>query len=131
MDRFRPDVALVCTPPVHHVSASLQLVRAGADVFMEKPVAAALDGVDELIREADERQRIVQVGYNLRFHPVVAAAAGRLASGAIGRVLYAHAQESASTSRIGGRRLTTERAIRPARRWAAESFWTPRTRSTT
>jgi predicted dehydrogenase len=92
ISQFSPNVGLVCTPPVDHVPASLQLVRAGADVFVEKPLAATMDGVDELIREADERRRIVQVGYNLRFHPVVAAAAARLASGAVGRVLYAHAQ---------------------------------------
>jgi predicted dehydrogenase len=90
--RFSPDVALVCTPPVDHVPASLRLVRAGADVFVEKPLAATMAGVDELIREADQRRRIVQVGYNLRFHPVVAAAAAQLASGAVGRVLYAHVQ---------------------------------------
>jgi predicted dehydrogenase len=91
IQRFHPDAALVCTPPVFHVPAALELVRAGADVFVEKPVAATLDGVDQLIKESEERKRIVQVGYNLRFHPIVAAAAAQLATGAIGRILYAHA----------------------------------------
>jgi predicted dehydrogenase len=89
---LRPDAACVCTPPTAHVEPALALLRAGADLFVEKPLAATMEGVDRLAAEAVAGGRIVQVGYNLRFHPVLVAVRALLDGGTIGRVLYAHAQ---------------------------------------
>jgi predicted dehydrogenase len=68
------------------------LLNAGADVFVEKPLAASLDGVDELIASSQRTKRILQVGYNLRFHPVLTLVKRLLEDKAIGPVLYAHAR---------------------------------------
>jgi len=87
-----PDIVFVCTPPVFHVSQARQAVQAGAHVFIEKPLSNTLDGVDELIAEAEARRRIVQVGYNLRFHPGLQMVKRLLAENAIGRVLWACAE---------------------------------------
>lgn len=92
LETFRPTAALICTPPTEHVAPARELVRAGVDLFLEKPVAASMDGVRELIREAADAARVVQVGYNLRFHPVLVAVKRLLAENTIGSVLYAHAQ---------------------------------------
>lgn len=89
---WRPKIGLICTPPVHHLEPALALVRSGADVFLEKPVAAVLDGLDVLANEAAAAKRLIQVGYNLRFHPVLRAVKQLLDEHAIGRVVYAHAQ---------------------------------------
>ncbi len=88
----KPHVVFVCTPPVCHVPQALQAVRAGAHVFVEKPLSHSLDGVDELVREAKVRQRVVQVGYNLRFHPGLQMLRRLLDGGAVGRVLWAQAE---------------------------------------
>lgn len=89
---FRPQIGLVCTPPIAHLEPTLALLRANADVFLEKPVAASSHGWHEVAEEARRRGRIVQVGYNLRFHPVMTVVKRLLSEGAIGGVLYAHAQ---------------------------------------
>ncbi len=59
---------------------------------MEKPLSHSLDGVDELIREAAERNRTLQVGYNWRFHPGVQRVKALVEQGAIGRILWARAE---------------------------------------
>lgn len=92
MIAIKPNLVFVCTPPVFHVPQALQAVQAGAHVFVEKPLSGALDGVDELIAEAEARQRVVQVGYNLRFHPGLQKVKQLVDDGVIGRVLWARVE---------------------------------------
>ena len=92
LEAVRPDIAVVCTPPVHHVPQVLAALRNGAHVFVEKPLSHSLEGIDDLIREAAERDRTVQVGYNWRFHPGVQRVKALVEQGAIGRVLWARAE---------------------------------------
>ncbi len=44
----KPDVAFVCNPSSMHVPAALACMRAGCDVFIEKPVSDSLDGTEKL-----------------------------------------------------------------------------------
>ncbi len=69
-----PDAASVCTPTVHHASAAIELLRAGVDVLIEKPIAASLEEADAMLAVAVEYRRIVQVGHLERFNPAVTAA---------------------------------------------------------
>lgn len=85
---LEPDIVFVCTPPVFHVPQALQALRAGAHVFVEKPLSHSLDGVEELIVEAGARRRIVQVGYNMRFHPGPRTVKRLIDEGVVGRVLW-------------------------------------------
>lgn len=89
---FQPEIVLICTPPLLHVEQAIRAVQAGAHVFIEKPLAATLDGVDQLIALAEERGCVAQVGYNLRFHPGVQQLKRLLGEDAIGRVLCGHAE---------------------------------------
>ena len=72
------DAASVCVPTVHHCAAGLELLRAGVDVLVEKPIAASLAEADELVRTAAALHRVLQVGHLERFNPAVAAARGLL-----------------------------------------------------
>ncbi|MGH9499822.1 MAG: Gfo/Idh/MocA family oxidoreductase [Terriglobales bacterium] len=67
------EAASVAVPTVHHVSTARQLMEAGVDVLIEKPVAGSLAEADELIRIARQETRIVQVGHLERFNPAVRA----------------------------------------------------------
>ncbi len=82
-------VALVTTPTALHLAPALEAVRAGADLFVEKPLAVSLAGLDELIGEAERRGTIALVACNLRFHPGLVQLRELATAGAIGRVLSA------------------------------------------
>jgi len=63
----------VAAPTIHHLGISRQLMEAGVDVLIEKPVATSLAEADELLRLAQSLSRIVQVGHLERFNPAVRA----------------------------------------------------------
>lgn len=90
----RPDAVLVCTPTHRHLEAARSALAAGAHVFVEKPIAASLDGVAAFAAEARARGLIVLVGCNMRFHPGVATLRAALDAGRVGRPLYVHARFS-------------------------------------
>lgn len=86
---LKPQIVLVCTPPSLHMEQSLAAVRAGAHVFVEKPLSNNLDGIHELEDEAKQRSKIVQVGYNLRFIPALKTLKGIVDREELGRPLWA------------------------------------------
>ena len=87
-----PAAVLVCTPPSSHVAIARRALEARAHVFIEKPIAAAADDVPELLDLARRQDRLVSVGYNLRFLPSLRRVKALLDAGRIGRVLMARAE---------------------------------------
>jgi len=65
--------ASVACPTVHHLAVARELLKAGVDVLIEKPLARTLHEADELIDLAASHKRIVQVGHLERFNPAVRA----------------------------------------------------------
>ena len=69
----RIDAASVTVPTVHHLQVARELMGSGADVLIEKPVAASLPETDELLGLAEHHKRVAQVGHLERFNPAVLA----------------------------------------------------------
>jgi len=92
LQKFRPDIVLICTPPVYHVDQALAALQASAHVFIEKPLSHESSAVQALITEARRRDRNVQVGYNMRFQPGLKILKNLIDSGKIGRVLWLSAE---------------------------------------
>jgi predicted dehydrogenase len=65
--------ASVAAPTMHHLSVARELLTAGVDVLIEKPLAATLAEADELVGLAAAKKRIAQVGHLERFNPAVRA----------------------------------------------------------
>src|SRR3954454_18060573 len=78
----KPDIAFVCNPNNLHIPVALECVRSGCDLFIEKPLSDSLDGTQELINLAEARNRVVMVGYQLRFHPCLRKLMETVQSGA-------------------------------------------------
>jgi predicted dehydrogenase len=70
---LRLDAASVAVPTVHHHTVASQLLDAGIDVLVEKPLAASLAEADDLIRIAEKDARLLQPGHLERFNPAVLA----------------------------------------------------------
>ena len=81
---WEPEAAIICSPSHLHLSQARDLLNAGSHLFIEKPVAIVWEGVPELIQAADYRGKIVQVGFNLRFHPAVQLIGQLLREGRVG-----------------------------------------------
>lgn len=88
----RPDVVFVCNPSSLHAETALAAARAGCHVFLEKPVSHNLEGLEELAAIAEVKNLKIQVGFQLRYHPVLQAVKQKIEAGALGRIVAAHAQ---------------------------------------
>ncbi len=65
--------ASVAAPTVHHLAVARELMQAGVDVLIEKPLAATLAEAGELVELAAAHKRIAQAGHLERFNPAVRA----------------------------------------------------------
>ena len=65
--------ASVAVPTVHHLAVARELMQAGVDVLIEKPLAASLAEAEELVQLAGRLGRISQAGHLERFNPAVRA----------------------------------------------------------
>jgi predicted dehydrogenase len=81
-----PDIAFITNPTALHVQVGTRCAEAGCHIFVEKPLSHSLEGVDELIAVADDRDLVTHVGCQLRFHPVLQTVRSWLDDGVIGDV---------------------------------------------
>jgi predicted dehydrogenase len=72
------DAASVAVPTVHHRAVASELLAAGLDLLIEKPLAANLSEADDLIAQAEKNGRIIQAGHLERFNPAVLAVEPKL-----------------------------------------------------
>jgi predicted dehydrogenase len=84
----RPDVVHVTTPMGTHFELARDVLRSGAHAFVEKPVAASLDEVEELARLAREGGRWLIEDHNYLFNRSVAELERRIGSGVLGDVRH-------------------------------------------
>ena len=69
----KPDAVSVAVPTIHHAAVARQLMEAGVDVLIEKPIAATLAQADEILSLATQHNRVGMVGHLERFNPAVRA----------------------------------------------------------
>jgi predicted dehydrogenase/threonine dehydrogenase-like Zn-dependent dehydrogenase len=65
------DTVAVCTRHASHAELSARALRAGKHVFCEKPLALTDAELREVIAAAESSERILAVGFNRRFAPLV------------------------------------------------------------
>jgi predicted dehydrogenase len=84
-----PDVVYVTAPSHLHLELALAAVRRGCHLFVEKPLAHQLEGLDELLDEVRDTDLITMVGCNTRFHHGPSTIKQLLDKGAVGKVVTA------------------------------------------
>ncbi|MBW2595251.1 MAG: Gfo/Idh/MocA family oxidoreductase [Deltaproteobacteria bacterium] len=69
----RVDAASVAAPTGFHYEVAKDLLSAGIDVLLEKPICVTLEEADDLISIAESKGAIFQIGFVERFNPAIAA----------------------------------------------------------
>jgi predicted dehydrogenase len=69
LKEFAPDVVSISTHTNTHADMAVAAIEAGADVFVEKPLAATAEDAARVVATARKHGRKVVVGYILRHHP--------------------------------------------------------------
>jgi predicted dehydrogenase len=69
LEETKPDAVSISTYPDTHAPYAKAAFEAGADVFVEKPLADTVAKAEEIVAMAREQGRKLVVGYILRHHP--------------------------------------------------------------
>jgi len=91
LERADVDAVCICTPSEQHARIALDALAAGKHVFVEKPIATALEEGLRMAAAARSAHLKLMVGHVERFNPAVGKLAELIQEGRIGRVFRAHA----------------------------------------
>ena len=80
------DLVSIVAPTSLHRAVTLAALRAGANVLVEKPIAATREEALEMIAAASAAGRMLTVGHIERFNPAIRELRRRLEAGELGRI---------------------------------------------
>jgi predicted dehydrogenase len=86
LDRKDIDAVIIGSPDHWHVQMIIDSVRAGKDVYCEKPVSHSIEEGEKLLAAVAGSKQVIQVGYQQRSWPHYQAAADIVASGRLGEI---------------------------------------------
>jgi 2-alkyl-3-oxoalkanoate reductase len=87
MASAKPDVIHILTPPASHCQLTVEALRMGCHVFVEKPMAETTEECDQMIAAAKVAGRVLSVNHSARMDPIVLKALELVRNGACGDVL--------------------------------------------
>jgi len=93
LDDPKVDIVCIASPDRHHAPQAIDAVRAGKDVYVEKPLThwSQFNLAKQLAEEAEKLGRIVQVGTQYMADPAYAKAHDLIQEGAIGKIVHIQA----------------------------------------
>ena len=86
LDRKDIDAVFIGSPDHWHVPMAIDAVRAGKDVYVEKPVSHTIEEGARLIAAVEESRRVVQVGYQQRSWDIFVLGNEIVRSGRLGQI---------------------------------------------
>jgi len=86
LDKEKPEIVIVATPDHWHPLAMIAAVKAGAHVYVEKPVGHTVYEGRAMVKAARDANRVVQVGTHRRVSPHNVSAMEFLKAGKLGKI---------------------------------------------
>ena len=102
LDRKDIDAVIVGTPDHWHAIPTLEAIRAGKDVYLEKPIGHTIREGQRLVEVASQHDRIVEVGLQQRSGTIFQKAVELVRSGHIGKVSRVHCINAWNVMPSGG-----------------------------
>jgi virulence factor len=86
----RPDLVFIHAATAAHHELASACLEAGANAYVDKPLASNLADCEDLVRRADRAGRLLAVGFNRRFAPMYVRARDWLSEGISFAVMEKH-----------------------------------------
>lgn len=86
LDREDINAIFVLSPDYMHEEHAIAALKAGKDVYLEKPLGITIEECDNILRVAMEEGRKLFLGHNMRYFPVVLKMKEIIDSGIIGKI---------------------------------------------
>jgi UDP-2-acetamido-3-amino-2,3-dideoxy-glucuronate N-acetyltransferase len=88
LDDPKVKAVAIAAPATDHYRLVQAALRAGKDVFVEKPLALRVHEAEELVQLAADKKRVLMVGHILEYHPAVRKLKEFVDSGDLGEIHY-------------------------------------------
>jgi UDP-N-acetylglucosamine 3-dehydrogenase len=88
------DMVTVVTHVKDHMQPTIDALKAGKHVFLEKPMADTGEECDRILEEVDKTDKCFMVGHICRFDTVYALAKEEIVAGNLGKILTMHARRN-------------------------------------
>ena len=99
------EAVAISAPAVMHCEMVKNALELGKDVYVEKPLALTVKEGEELVRLAENKNRILMVGHILQYHPAVIKLKELISTGQLGKIQYIY------SNRLNIGKLRTEENI--------------------
>ena len=96
---------VLATPAKLHHRMAKEALRAGKDLFVEKPLALTVQEGTELAEMAEKAGRVLLVGHLLEYHPAVQSLRTMVTNGDLGKIQYIY------SNRLNLGKLRTEENV--------------------
>jgi predicted dehydrogenase len=74
LEKEKPDIVDICTPPKTHAKLAIQVMQAGSHVLIEKPMAQSVEECDAIIAAArDNKVKVCVAHSDLFYYPFIEA----------------------------------------------------------
>lgn len=80
------DTVIVSTPPHLHEKACVRAFELGRHVICEKPLSNTVEGCRRIVEAAQKADRLLAVGFNLRYYPAIEFVKDSIDAGRIGEL---------------------------------------------
>lgn len=94
LEKARPDILVVATPPDSHFALARLGLQAGAHVFCEKPFMNSLEEADQILDLARQCRRQVVVNSEFRFMNIYRESKQRIGRPEFGKLLFLSASQT-------------------------------------
>jgi predicted dehydrogenase len=88
LDKERPDVVHITTPPESHLALTRMSVAAGAHVYVEKPLALNHADAEALVDAVAKAGKKMTIGYTFLFDPPALEMRKLITEGALGEIVH-------------------------------------------
>jgi predicted dehydrogenase len=86
LDQEKPEIAIIATPDHWHALVTIATVKAGAHVYVEKPIGHTIKEGRAMVNAARKYNRVVQVGTHRRISPHNVSGREFIRSGKLGKL---------------------------------------------
>ena len=115
LEKGRPDIVTIATPPSSHLEIAIAALAAGAHIFCEKPLVTDLAEADLLVAAARAARRVVGINSEFPHMAIHAAARDEIGSARFGRLLFVDVRQSfvvTPTTELGWRGDDPQRSFK-------------------
>jgi predicted dehydrogenase len=95
IEKEKPDLVCVCLPNEHHFDKTMEVIKAGIPLIVEKPFVFEMSEADQLLDEAAKRNLFFSINFNHRYAKPLAKGREAIDAGRLGDIVFA-------TWRFGG-----------------------------